>query len=258
MPITIILAIAIEQTGRVLVSMIPEVYDGERILKLKARGNNEEQDVPINKVMPDRGVMNDLSKGNYEVEVTTGPSYATQRIEARDTMMQLVQVAPELRTRALDKVFDSFDFKGAEEIADRFRPPPPGTPQPPNPELLKIQQTGEISQKELSIKEQEMAAEIQIKARDQALKERELQLKEMELQISQGDQQVVIDKANIEAATKIRVKEIEQEMKDKEAEIESNRPEKEEKEEKESSPKEVVLTKPDGTQYKLDINSKIN
>ena len=130
------LAIAVEQTGRVIVSMIPEVYDGQRNIKIRAEdeGVEKEIDKRVNVRLPDGGVENDLTKGTYDVVVTTGPSYATQRIEALDSLMQLVQVSPEVRTRAMDKVFENMDFKGADEIAARLRPPDPNNPPPPSPE----------------------------------------------------------------------------------------------------------------------------
>ena len=130
------LAIAVEQVGRVLVCIIPEIYDGERILKLQM--SEGEQDVTVNQaVMDGQGqpaILNDLTQGKYTVQVTTGTSYATQRIEARDTLMQLVQVSPEVRQVAMDKVFESFDFQGADEIAKRLTPPDPNNPPPPNAE----------------------------------------------------------------------------------------------------------------------------
>ena len=79
------LAIAIEQVGRILVNMIPEIYDGERLLRLQMPEG--EQEVMVNKAVNDQqgrpAVLNDLTQGKYTVEVTTGASYATQRIESQ-------------------------------------------------------------------------------------------------------------------------------------------------------------------------------
>lgn len=128
------LAIAIEQVGRVLVDMIPKVYDSAR--NILVREQEQEQMVPINTPVPG-GMVNDLTQGEYTVTVKTGPSYATQRIEALDSLMQLVQVSPELRTMAMDKVMENMDFKGAEEIAQRLKstmPPQVLDPNAPPPE----------------------------------------------------------------------------------------------------------------------------
>ena len=126
------LAVAIEQVGRVLVSMIPEVYDSSRTIAVRQDG--KEQQVPINDPQEDGGVVNDLRLGNYEVVVKTGTSYASQRLEARDTLMQLVQVSPELRMNAMDKVMETFEFPGADELAQRLRPADPNNPPPPTAE----------------------------------------------------------------------------------------------------------------------------
>jgi len=114
------LAIAIEQVGRVLVGMIPEVYDSSRIIK--AGMGDKEQAVPINTPLDDGGVMNDLKQGTYEVAVKTGASYATQRVEALDAMMQLTQImTPQERSLMMDKVFENMDWKGSDEMAQRLK-----------------------------------------------------------------------------------------------------------------------------------------
>jgi hypothetical protein len=130
------LAISIEQVGRVLVSMIPEIYDGERVLRLQTPDG--EVDMNVNQAITDGqgqpAILNDLTLGKYSVQVTTGASYATRRIEERDVLMQLVQVSPELRSMAMDKVIESFDFDSSDEIAKRLTPPDQNNPPPPNAE----------------------------------------------------------------------------------------------------------------------------
>jgi hypothetical protein len=163
------LSIAVEQCGRVLVSMIPEIYDGERQLKVKT--DKGEQEIMINQRVPEdpmagtpAGTINDVTQGTYEVKVTTGASYATERIEARDTLMQLVQVSPEVRSVAMDKVMETFDFRGADEIAARMKPADPQNPPPPNAqqqiematqEAEKAKAQGVIATAEAKIKEAE-------------------------------------------------------------------------------------------------------
>jgi len=131
------LAIAIEHVGVILLDMIPRVYDSER--QVKVRDGDKEMQLPVNQSVPG-GMINDLRQGSYEVVAVAGPSYATQRLEAVDALMQLVQVSPELRSAAMDKVMENMDFKGAQEIADRLKamlPPQvlnPGQKPEPTPE----------------------------------------------------------------------------------------------------------------------------
>ena len=112
------LALAVEQGARVLERMIPIVYDTER--NVLVRVGEKESTVTINQQTTD-GIINDLTQGHYDITAKTGPSYSTQRVEAREVLMQLVQVSPRLQDTAMDKVFDNLDFKGAAEIADRLR-----------------------------------------------------------------------------------------------------------------------------------------
>ena len=59
--------------------------------------------------------------GRYDVTVTVGPNFATQRQEAAETYGQLGQQFPELMGVAGDLVFKSMDLPYAEDIAERLR-----------------------------------------------------------------------------------------------------------------------------------------
>jgi hypothetical protein len=97
----------------------------------------------------------DLTMGKYDVEVTIGPSYTTQREEAADGMMQFLAAVPAVGTLIADIVVKNFDWPGAEEMSKRLKaalppqllgeeapqgpPPPQGPPSPPDPAMLKTQ-----------------------------------------------------------------------------------------------------------------------
>ena len=70
---------------------------------------------------------NDLSVGKYAVTVDAGPSYQTQRQEARDSMMQFMQAFEPAAAVMGDLVAKNMDWPGAEEISERLKlllPPP--------------------------------------------------------------------------------------------------------------------------------------
>jgi hypothetical protein len=48
-----------------------------------------EKFVEINKIMPDGKTWNDVTRGKYDVVVSTGPAYATRRQEAAENLMKL-------------------------------------------------------------------------------------------------------------------------------------------------------------------------
>ena len=68
---------SIAYAGRVLVDLIPRVYDSERIVRvLEENGDHEMVEINKPQIDPLTGrveLVNDLSVGEYDVVVTTGP-----------------------------------------------------------------------------------------------------------------------------------------------------------------------------------------
>lgn len=170
---------AVLYTGRVLNEIIPEIYDTERDVRLR-NIDESETFMPINttvgnamqsvKQKPEifqgldpsklaqmaqkegkEAKFNDITVGKYDVVVTTGPSYATQRQESAQHLLQLMQAAPQQMSTALDLVVRNLDFKESDELETRLRKPlvsagivapKPGeqvTPLPPNPAMIQAQ-----------------------------------------------------------------------------------------------------------------------
>ena len=137
---------SLEHCGRVLIDLIPKIYDNERVIRILGDDESKEEFLPINKVtmgidgMP--VVMNDLSTARFDVRVTIGPSYATKRIEAAESILQFAQAVPQVGQVAPDLIAKALDFEGAEEVAKRLKntippniladPEDPNT-QPPDP-----------------------------------------------------------------------------------------------------------------------------
>ena len=65
-------------------------------------------------------VLNDVTVGEYDVVMETGPGYNSKRQEAVDNMLPLLSAAPELMQVAGDLVFRNMDWPGADIIADRL------------------------------------------------------------------------------------------------------------------------------------------
>lgn len=66
-------------------------------------------------------MVNDITAGEYDVRISTGPSYATRRLEAADSMLQFAQMVPELAGKIADLIAKNMDWPGADEIAERLR-----------------------------------------------------------------------------------------------------------------------------------------
>jgi hypothetical protein len=140
------LARSLEHHGRILIDLIPKIYDNQRIVRV-LNEDETEHFVPINHlVYDDNGeqvLVNDLSVGRYDVRVTVGPNYATKRLEAADAIIELIRaLPPEYGALLTDIAIRNMDIPDAQEAAKRIKamlppqaladpnaPPPP----PPNP-----------------------------------------------------------------------------------------------------------------------------
>ena len=116
----------IEHTGRILLDLIPRIYDSERVIRILGEDGSEDM-VTVNKIqVTDQWtgayeILNDLSAGKYDVRVTVGPSYATKRMEAADSMMQFIQAFPAAAPIAGDLIAKNMDWPGADDIAERLK-----------------------------------------------------------------------------------------------------------------------------------------
>jgi hypothetical protein len=117
---------AIETTGRILIDLIPHYYSDERVIRLLGEDDEVEKFVEINKIMPDGKTWNDVTRGKYDVVVSTGPAYATRRQEAAENLMKLSE-NPIIAQVGADVLVRALDIPMADKLADRLkRMLPPG------------------------------------------------------------------------------------------------------------------------------------
>jgi hypothetical protein len=117
---------AIRYLGRILVDLIPKIYDSQRVIRILGDDGSQDtamidpnQAEPVLK-MQGREIYN-LGAGEFDVTVSAGPSYTTKRQEAAEAMMQMGQVNPQFLQIAGDLMVRNMDWPGAEEIADRLK-----------------------------------------------------------------------------------------------------------------------------------------
>lgn len=116
------LARSIKHLGKILLDLIPRIYDAPRVMRIIG-AEEVERVVQINAPTRDKGVerIYDLSIGEYDVTVSVGPSFSTKRQEAVDSMLQLSQAYPPLMQVAGDLLVKNMDWPGASEIAERLK-----------------------------------------------------------------------------------------------------------------------------------------
>jgi hypothetical protein len=177
---------AIESTGRQLIDLIPHYYSGERVIRLLGEDDEVEKFVEINKLMPDGKTWNDVTRGKYDVVVSTGPAYATRRQEAAENLMKLsenpmiAQVGADILVRALDipmadKLADRLKMMlppGLDEDVDKERAQQQGgAQQQPSPEQMQMQAEQQAAMQKLQIQAQESQQRLQLMAQDQQAKQ---------------------------------------------------------------------------------------
>ena len=132
------LARAMELSIKILLGMIPHVYDMPRVVRILGEDGAESY-AQLNEefVNPETGKpqLFDVTVGKYDVAVTIGPSYSTQRQEAAESMIQFITAVPDSAPAIMDLVAKNLDWPGADEIQERLQKLlPPGLAPPPEGE----------------------------------------------------------------------------------------------------------------------------
>jgi hypothetical protein len=116
---------SIAHTGRIILDLIPKIYSQERVMRIIGDDGKPEL-TTINQRTGETDengiekILNDVTVGEYDVVMETGPGYNTKRQEAVDSMMSLLAADPNLMAQAGDLIFRNMDFPGADIIADRL------------------------------------------------------------------------------------------------------------------------------------------
>jgi hypothetical protein len=182
---------AIKHTGKLLIDLIPHVYDTER--KIRIMGEDGKVDLKdINKPVgmiemdPETGepktvqkIENDVTVGAYDVVLDTGPSYTTKREEAKEGMIEFIRSAPDVAPVVMDLVAKAQDWPLADEFARRLETIAP----PPVQEMIN-RQKGESGEETPPPKEPTPAEQMQFAAAQEQLKGLALDNKKKEVEIA--------------------------------------------------------------------------
>jgi hypothetical protein len=117
------LARALKHAGRIIVDMIPTIYDTARVIRIVGE-DKQDKAIKINQRYSDekgKSKFYDLTVGRYDVMVDTGPGYASRREEAVDGLMRFVQAFPQAGAVAGDLIVKNLEFQGASELAARLK-----------------------------------------------------------------------------------------------------------------------------------------
>lgn len=174
-------SISVRHAGRILVDLIPKIYDTRRVVRILGEDGKPETvmfDPDLKRgskeVKQEDGsllMLYNPTIGKYDVAVSSGPSYTTKRQEAAETQMQLVQANPTMFPLVGDIMIRNMDWPGADQMADRL--------QKMLPENLKEEKPDES---QLEVKAG------QLQQIEKSLMQKAQQLFEKEQQMSQAEQ----------------------------------------------------------------------
>lgn len=169
------MAKAIAHCGRILLSMIPYIYDTARNLRIISKDESEKE-IAVNQVTMQDGIempVNDLTVGVYDLRVSVGPNYSTRRQETQEGMLEFIRVVPGAAQFIGDLVAKAMDWPDADIIAERLEKAlPPGMKNPADmsPE----------EQQAMQAQMQQQAAQQQAMAQAQAIEMRKTGAEAME------------------------------------------------------------------------------
>lgn len=171
------LAIAIKYTGKILIDLIPKIYDTRRVVQTLGVDNMPKSVMidPAGKQAFEQQLAlgGEIAQtifnpniGRYDVQAEVGPSWGTRREEAFNAISQVITQAPQLVGVIGDLLFSSADFPMADEIAMRLKRmvPPQALGQGPSQQeqmlQMQVQQlsqllnesTQELAKKDLQLK----------------------------------------------------------------------------------------------------------
>lgn len=179
---------AIEQAGRVVLDLLPYVYNEDDRHVIVSKKDGESQSMILNQDMGNGLKKNQIEAGDYDIEIDAGPSFAVQKEMALEFFQQTIQAFPQSFPLIADLWAKNLDLQWMPQIAERFKsmvPPeilakesgePPPSPKP-NPQEQMMQM--EIQTKQAEI--QEKQAKIQIEMKKLALQEEQNQLDKTEM-----------------------------------------------------------------------------
>lgn len=144
------LAYALKYDFEITNDLITAVYDTERQIRILGE-DGAEKVVEVNKSVIDGQTgqvvtLNDLSQGRFDISVTVGPSYTTQRMEAAEALQTMAQDNSPIGLVAKLGFLESLDAPGLDHLKKAARkflvaqgliepeegeqPPPPPQPNP--------------------------------------------------------------------------------------------------------------------------------
>jgi len=191
---------AIRYTGKILVDLIPKIYDTERVVRILGEDGKEDK-AQINPNQPqamseqqdEKGEIQKIynpSVGRYDVIVAVGPSYSTKRQEAFQALTEMTSRNPQLMAVAGDLIMKAADFPMAEQLAERLEKTlaPELRDEKEGQEAIPPQVKAQMQQMEQALQNaSQMVDELEASAKDSGIEKDKLQVERVKANTSAYD-----------------------------------------------------------------------
>jgi hypothetical protein len=205
----------IAHVGRIIVDWIPTIYDTNRVVRTLGKDLTAKT-VELNGQVienEEQKSFNPTGLGRFDIRISTGPSYSTQRQEASESMLSFMNAFPNTSQAVGDLVARNMDWPGADQFAERLkRMVPPEilgddsneelTPEQQQEKAQKLQQQQQEQQQQIELQKAMQAAELGKAEAESAEAEAEAQKaqldvmeQQLKLSIQKGELQEVIQSA---------------------------------------------------------------
>jgi hypothetical protein len=186
---------SIRHTGRIILDLIPKIYDRERVMRIIGDDGKPEI-VTLNQPGTDENgvskILNDVTVGEYDVVMDTGPGYNSKRQEASESMATILAADPNLMSQIGDLWFRNMDFPGADVIADRLATLNPlakiddKSPIPPQVQMQLAQAQKQIKDLQQALQAEQMDKKYRATVQEQ-VQAAETEREKMRLQVKRED-----------------------------------------------------------------------
>lgn len=171
---------SLSQAGRILIAMYQVLYSAPMVKRITGEDdktqivnlNQQEFSQPSPEDAVIDGILNDITVGRYDIRMTTGTSYISQRQEGQAALTELIRVAPQIAQVAPDLIVKALDNSGMfDDLIERLQKtlPPGMADEGENPQIAAVMQQYQAQMQELQAALQQAQA-----AANDSEKERQL------------------------------------------------------------------------------------
>ena len=170
---------AIEQAGRVVLDLLPFIIGEDERYMILSKADGTTQSMIFNQREGDE-VKNKIERGNFDVEIATGPSFAVQKDIALEFFQQTASENPQVFNLIADLWASQLDLQQMPTIRERLKTLVP-------PQVLAKEEGKQLPPPQPSPQEMMMQAEIKEKQADIAVKQQKVQIEMQKLELEKAE-----------------------------------------------------------------------